>query len=779
MMNTIWKKAWRDPWVHKTRTLLVVGAIAASSFTLGTTLIAFHLLERDMNGSFLRAKPHNLSLSLDRVDQAILQELARLPEIEGAEARFVALGRIQNANGKWRPLQLFGAADFSKIKIDIMTPDSGPWPPKAGQISIERQALSVLAGSVGEKVHLELAGEVSETLEIGGLVHDVVLPQAEWENIVYGYVSLDTLRRLGIPPRLNQIKIRLAGNPSKEQALEKVQSLKSWLAERGVSLEKAHAAEPGQHPHHAITSEMFLILKIFGWFCCLFSCILVVSLLTSALAGEKRQIGVMKAMGGGPWQIARIYFTSVLCVGAVALCIGLPLILPAGLAMAQYFAKMMNFDIENARVPLWIFAVLLGVGLGLPLLICYWPIRLASRRSIQASLLDYGLGNRPFQPGALARLCAPWLSTPLLISARNTFRNKGRLLLNIGVLSSAAAFMITSLNLDATIAAFIDGVNRAKRWDLRVKLERPLAADTLQRVAALEEIKTLSPYFLTNAHLTDKPNQDFTLVGIDTGSPLLELSLLEGQRLVENPEEILIGQSLLDILPDAAVGDMLSLTTSLGDHRFRIKGIVASLGWPRVYVSQTFFRARQVDTTNRFYVEAAASHERAKRALTYYFEQQGIEISSITTPQGSIQAVIDHFEIIFRLIVLLTVFLGLISVNGIFSSMATSLLERTREIGILKAIGASRAMLLRIIVAEGIIMGLVGWLIAALAALPMSRVIAYQMGEVLLGTPLPLVLSPMGFLASLVLVPAVSALACLLPAVRCANRPVRDSLVYE
>ena len=777
MISAIWKKAWRDLWVRKARSFFVIAAIAASTLTLGSILASYHFLERDMNASYRRANPHHLSLSVDRVDQAMLEALTELAGVEAVEARYVAFGRIRNASGQWRPLQLFSAADFTKVKIDVMKTETGPWPPSIGQIVIERQALSVLEGVVGEKVLLELPDGATGRLAISGLVHDVVLPQAEWENIVYGYVDFDSLRELGVPPAPNQIKLRLSGRPSKDEVLSHAQIIKDWLESEGIAYHGVDAANPGRHPHHQITSEMFMIMKVFGWFCCIFSGILVVNLLTTSLAMEKRQIGVMKAMGAATSQITRVYLTSVLCLSGVAVCLSLPFVVPAGLAMAEYFAKMMNFDIESARVPLWIVAALLGAGIVFPLVICYLPIHGASKRSIRDSLVDYGLGSQGYHAPAMDRFS--WLSAPLLLSIRSAFRRKGRFFLNTGVLAAAAAFTIASFNIDATISAFVASVNQTNRWDLSVTLDSPVNLEFLNGLTDLPEVRAVSPFFQTGAQVGDDHRHDITLVGIDAESEMLVFPLLKGALLSGKPNEAMISQSLSASLPGVGVGDLVTVASQLGARQFRVCGIVASLGWPRLYVNEEVFRAGSPERASRFYVTAADSKKLAGRAITRRFDEQGLKISSMTTPDAMVKAVVDHFVIIFRLIALLAALLGLISLNGVFSSIGAGLLERTREFGILKAIGASRGVLIRIVVAEGVIMGLVGWGVAVLIALPMSQAVAYQMGMILLQTPMPLSLSLVGILASLILFPVLSALACLMPAAQCANRSVRDSLAYE
>jgi ABC-type antimicrobial peptide transport system permease subunit len=83
------------------------------------------------------------------------------------------------------------------------------------------------------------------------------------------------------------------------------------------------------------------------------------------------------------------------------------------------------------------------------------------------------------------------------------------------------------------------------------------------------------------------------------------------------------------------------------------------------------------------------------------------------------------------------------------------------------------------IVGEGMIIGTLSWLGGAILTIPLSAVIGYALGTILLNLPLQLVLDSQAFLSSLIFMLVVSGVACFFPAYRTATRPTHEALVYE
>ena len=106
-------------------------------------------------------------------------------------------------------------------------------------------------------------------------------------------------------------------------------------------------------------------------------------------------------------------------------------------------------------------------------------------------------------------------------------------------------------------------------------------------------------------------------------------------------------------------------------------------------------------------------------------------------------------------------------------------LERTREIGVMRAIGASDGAVLRIVVVEGIIIGLLSWVIGGLLAFPVGAALSSAVGRILFQTALPYTFSATGVFTWLGIVVILAGIASFLPAWNASRLTVREVLAYE
>src|SRR5258708_28124308 len=100
------------------------------------------------------------------------------------------------------------------------------------------------------------------------------------ENVVYGYITLDTLARLGEQPYLDQLNIQVAEKRFDEQHIRAVaQDVKTLVESRGHTVRRVDIPRPGKHPHTDIMGVLLLAMSSFGFFFLALSGIPVVKLL--------------------------------------------------------------------------------------------------------------------------------------------------------------------------------------------------------------------------------------------------------------------------------------------------------------------------------------------------------------------------------------------------------------------------------------------------------------------------------------------------------------------
>lgn len=116
---------------------------------------------------------------------------------------------------------------------------------------------------------------------------------------------------------------------------------------------------------------------------------------------------------------------------------------------------------------------------------------------------------------------------------------------------------------------------------------------------------------------------------------------------------------------------------------------------------------------------------------------------------------------------------------GLMGTMSLNVLERTREIGVMRAIGASNGAVRGIFLTEGVTIGLLSALIAIVFSFPLGQALSALVGEAIFQLPLSYAISFNGIIMWLIIVVILSLLASFLPAYNASRLTVREILAYE
>jgi putative ABC transport system permease protein len=175
----------------------------------------------------------------------------------------------------------------------------------------------------------------------------------------------------------------------------------------------------------------------------------------------------------------------------------------------------------------------------------------------------------------------------------------------------------------------------------------------------------------------------------------------------------------------------------------------------------------------------AAAHERIIRDLRAVYDanrlnpvffQSGGELREQTKAQ---------FDTITYLMLAMAVLAAAVGSVGLMSTMSINVVERRREIGVMRAIGATSASILGIFIAEGVFVGFLSWVLALPFSYPGAIIFSNAVGDALLQSPLDFNYPVSGVVGWLVIVVILSALASLWPSLQATQVSVRESLAYE
>ena len=790
MHSLRWRKVWGDVSLHRARTALVVLAIAIGIMGAGSVLDAWSLLRRVTVDGYLATNPPSATLYLDSVSAPLLAAVRAHPAVRSADARRRTVASV-NAGGEWRTAILFSAPDLARHDVGRVVRDTGSWPPGDGALVAEHSSVEFAHLRLGDTITLRREGGPELRLGVTGIARDGSLAPGWMEHVLYAFVSPATLASLGAPSAPNELRIVSRDNATDRESNRAVAAQLRALCERmGQRVLEVSVPVPGRHEHAAQMDSLLFTQGAFGLLLLLLSGFLVVNLVSGMLAGQVRELGIMKAIGASSAQLTTMYLGLALGLGLVACVVAIPAAALIGREYADFSSSILNFALGDTPIPRWAFAVQIVIGALLPVAAALVPVRRASRLSVADALRDTGItDDRPGAGGGLL-LGASGLARPLLLSIRNAFRRRERLLLTLLTLTTGGAVFLGAVNLRASIRGAVDNLyGRVLKMDLSLRFEQREDDERVRAIAsAVDGVELAEGWSGARAGLLaddSLPRPTMAITALPAASGLTAYPVLEGRWLDDNDSTgLVVNRPTVTEEPAYGLGKTVTLVVNGTPRVWTVRGIVESGPGPAAFASRAAVECATgqagvssvvVRATSR---SAAAQSELIQR-LRDAFEAAGVPVASSILVQAGRAALEDHLLMVASFLGLMSQLMIIVGGLGLASTMSLGVLERTREIGVLRAIGARHGAILAMIQVEGLVVSLLGWALAIPLSLPMSVVLAKAFARVMFAVPVTWVPEASGVLAWLALVVVVSVLACLWPAVRAMRVTTAAALAYE
>ena len=833
-----WRKVLRDLGADRARTALAVGAIAVGVFAVGVIASTRLRIRAEVNGGWAATQPADATLHTAGFDQELVAMAERVPGVRAAEgragrwlrfsyrepeataemvaeggggsgvrsglaglgARAAAASEVKPETedptppAEWRDIRVVAIADFDRMRLSRLSRDSGAWPPDKGEVLLDRGALDYVGLEVGEALEVEAAGGRMRSLRIVGIVHDRARASAVLEQSAAGYVSAETMEWLGYGRRFNELHLAVEGAPDREGVESIAEAVRERIERGGRRVSWTWVPEPGVHPMDDTISPVFLILTVLGALATLLSALLVVNTIQALLARQVRQIGVMKAIGARSAQVGRLYMGTVLLFGLLSLAVAVPLGVVGAQAFSAWMAGLLNVDAPAWGLPWPVLGAQAAVALLAPLVAALWPVTLGARVPVRRALSEHGHGDRSVGGGRLDGLLgrAPLLGRPQRLALRNAFRRRGRMALALITLALAGAIVTSVFTVRSSLLNTLDGMLAYWGHDVRVGLRQNARAEMLVREALAMPGVELAEAWAFHGSRRIRPDGEESgnvlIVGPARESALITPRLRAGRWLDPADERgVVINGDFVSEEPDTLrVGDELVLRVQGRDVAFRIVGILEKTrSGPRAYLNYDALgrltggvgRAGSVRVvTSR---HDAAFQRRIGEALEQRFTALGLGVDDVDLMANVRESTVLQFDILIQILLVMAALLSVVGAMGLTSLMSMNVLERTREIGVLRSLGAGHRDVLGLVLLEGLVVGALSGLLGLLAAVPLGRAFSAAIGVAFLEGPLDHRFSWGGALLWLGASLVVAAAASLWPAWGAMRVSVREALHYE
>jgi putative ABC transport system permease protein len=781
--------------------LIAVGGLTAVNVA-DDSLSAAYAFSVDQQGA-----GQNVTLVVDRAGEALVSSIARAPNV-------AALQVSTSMTTQWHVAAAPGHVDFTiagyadprHVPLTPFQLVSGRYP-GAGEIVLEYGDQALQHVSVDDRVTLDTArGPVS--LRVSGLSRTPGTNPAITGKAL-GYMSTAGLNRLPAyhfvpspvqrqPLRTEQIALRLR-SPADYQAT--VSALAPILRAHGATLlgvfPPEHGAPVGQLKGILSLIRVLLLVAL------LLALILLLSSITSLVTQQTPVIGTMKTLGATRARIVRGYTTTILiyCLVATPLGIGL------GILIGGQAASALATSIPIAPGPAVVSAATLGlavaIGLAVPILAALLPLWLASRISVREALSAWGVaGVEDRTGGPAARFASRRLTRvpqTVWLGLRGLFRRPWRAALSIVTVAIAAAAFLIVQTLATSVNSSIGSVWGNFRADVEVYVG---GQESFTQISTfLRQIPNIGRIERVGWFGSQTAWGKVAVWGVEPNTRIYQAQVTSGRWFSPGASGVALVSDDLAARSGLRAGSRLTLPGPTGARTMTLTVIgtvhesvddlsqagAVVLPVNELYELEGANHAHIGNYTNRVLVQAANRSPLAVDRLTRAIDGAGRDAAIQAGRDGPVaevftfrDEVVRHqrsFLPVYALLFVVAVIVAGVGALGLADALAASVVDRRRDIGLLRSLGATGRRVATVFWIEGLALSATAWLVAAAAGIPLARLFIELFRRSVMPTDFHF--EPLSLPLMVVATFAVATLSAVVPARRAAALRAGDLLRGE
>ncbi|MHB9031988.1 MAG: ABC transporter permease, partial [Anaerolineae bacterium] len=612
-MRPRWNKVLADLWSNKTRSLLVIASITVGLFAIGMISTLHTVLGEDLRASYTRVNPANIIVRSTGFTQDWVKHIATLPGISQAEGAIYYPLRMEVGKDEYISVDIYAYPHYDQMHINQVTLLAGKWPPGNDEIVIEKNKLADTHAGIGDWVTIKLPSGGTHRLKLVGIVQDLTVGASSTGGGFFlaptqGFVAQKTIEKLGLPTSFRYLYATVDQQATNLVHIQNVMDgVLQEFDNQGLTVVNSIARRSTDHPLVMYLDAISSVLYVLGFLVVFLSGFLVTNTLSALLNQQIQQVGIMKTIGGTRIQINVIYMVLILVFSLISLAIAVPLANLAATLEERFLAGSINFIAGHQRYVASALILQAVIALVVPQIVGIFPVIQGTRISIQEAL--NGATAQIDDQGHIFRMLAHirGLSRPLLISLRNTFRRKGRLVLTLTTLILGGAIFIATFNVQGSLNRYIDQLGKYFLADVNLTFSRPYRLQDVQSLAgSLPEVAFVEGWASAQGEIVRTDGLQGDIVNIlapPVNSTLVKPILLQGRWIQPGDENaIVLNELFLDQYPNIHVGDSLELKINgAKDIRWVVVGFFQFAGKNSGLMAYTDYEylARLTDTSGK------------------------------------------------------------------------------------------------------------------------------------------------------------------------------------
>ena len=545
---------------------------------------------------------------------------------------------------------------------------------------------------------------------------------------------------------------------------------------------------------------MVQVQQMLAIICVLISAILVFNTISNLITQQTNQIGVIKAIGGKTPFITGIYLMNALVYGTLAFLIAFPLSAIVAFGITKTFLNLFNIDFDTFQISKNAVILQLLCALLAPLLAGLPPILKGSSITVRQAIASYGLGG-----GSASGRVSRWLEsagarllpTHYATAIGDILRHKGRLVMTEFVLIAAGASFLMVMSLNSSLDLTLDNFFARQVYDTTIgfegeqRMDRVIAvAEAVPGVDEAEVVFTQAASLFVKGQLVKEAGVGTTVRGIHPESDFFKPLIVAGRWLVPGDGRAVVIPRETAEKNNIKVNDIIILDIGTsGQDEWQVVGLyepvfVGGFSSVTLYapldslfqITKSYNKAGLVQVRTISHDLAFVTEITKKLKDNFELHHMKVEGSQVQLDLRSTNE--WQFSLVTSMRLALSMIVALVGAIALRGALSIGVIERTKEIGVLRAVGARSPVIMGIFVLEGILQGLISWLIAVPISLLISPGAAKTMGTIMFGATLDYQYNWTAVLIWLAIVVVISVLASLLPARGATRISVRDSLAY-
>jgi putative ABC transport system permease protein len=797
-MGVLGSKLFRDLWNHKGRTIQVILIIGLSAGSIGMIMGTRNLMIPGMQEIWQSQVPAMINLYtpfLGEDELRVLEDVDGVSEIEGKSSTIIEWR--SNSDQDWQQATLSSRFDYQNQKLNKLELLNGTFPYDE-LLAVGQDAEAFFGIPPTGEIYLR-ANDREIKVQLTGTLYDQLIQPAYLGGMVQLYTTNDYFEELVGIGGFNQVLV--SAPEYEEQAVtDLADRLQEKLEKQGYDSARA-IFDPNEHIFQTQMDGIFLVLTMLGFLSLGLGLLLVYNTINVLIAQQVDQIGVMKAVGARTWHILRLYFISVFIYGLLALMLALPLAIYGAWSISAWLSNSFGADLGPFQTSQPVIILVVLLCLLAPVIASLVPIISGARITVREAISTYGLSTNT---GLLERVLAKarFISRLILITISNTFRHKRRVvLLEVGLVLSGLMFMAVVAVREAVEYTTQDVFFSILNADITLVFENPQRFSYIEDltsnhpdVKAIEMWGMASPSIRPAGQPESEDDETLNLLfGVPLPTQLFGHKILAGRWLDPSDSYAIVLDKQLAEDIGVGVGDWVTL--KYGEYEERDWQIVGlsflpfvpnTASAPRdVLLHDLGFVGRGQSVWIQTWEEDPQSQIAIAKNLREFYEQNNVEISAVrgifgmgdATPEVA-TAIIGQMNFLLILLGVMAVVIGAVGSIALSGALSISVMERRREIGVMRAIGASSWTIFRLFIGEGLLLGWLSWLIAFPLSIPIGRVMSQAIGSVM-QTEFFYIFSPVGPVLWLAIITILSIIASWLPARGATKISVQESLAYQ